>query len=94
MSDVITTIFSGVWDLFTNTIVPGFDISLAKVAIGFFVISFSLSLLSILTGFRSGSSDGSTTISTTPYSSSRSLVYSSRDNKKISLYGYDKIDKV
>lgn len=53
MSDIMTTFFSGVWDLFSNFTVPGFGISLAKVAIGFFVIRFSLSLLSVVTGFRS-----------------------------------------
>lgn len=53
MKETMTVFFSGIWDLFTGFTVPGFNISLAKVAIGFFVIRFSLSLLSLVTGFRS-----------------------------------------
>ena len=55
MQEIMITLFSGVWELFSGFTVPGFGISLAKVAIGFFVIRFSLSLLSLLTGFRSNS---------------------------------------
>lgn len=50
---VMITLFGGVWNLFSSFEVPGFGISLAKVAIGFFVIRFSLSLLSLVTGFHS-----------------------------------------
>ncbi|WP_130870363.1 hypothetical protein [Intestinimonas massiliensis (ex Afouda et al. 2020)] len=55
MQEIMTTFFSGVWSLFSSFTVPGFGIPLAKVAIGFFVIRFSLSLLSLITGFRSNS---------------------------------------
>lgn len=55
MKEIMTILFSGVYDLFTAFTVPGFGISLWKVAIGFFVIRFSLSLLSLVTGFRSNS---------------------------------------
>ena len=55
MKEIMTTFFSGVWSLFSSFPVPGFGIPLAKVAIGFFVIRFSLSLLSLITGFRSNS---------------------------------------
>ena len=53
MQEIMTTFFSGVWSLFSSFTVPGFGIPLAKVAIGFFIIRFSLSLLSLITGFRS-----------------------------------------
>ena len=53
MKEIMVTMFHGVFDLFSGLTVPGFGISLWKVVIGFFVIKFSLSLLSLVTGFRS-----------------------------------------
>ena len=53
MKEIMVTMFHGVFDLFSGLTVPGFGVSLWKVVIGFFVIKFSLSLLSLVTGFRS-----------------------------------------
>lgn len=53
MVQIMKAVFSGVWDLFSGVTLPGFNISAAKVLIGFFVIKFSLNLLSLVTGFRS-----------------------------------------
>lgn len=50
--EFIEVIFDGAWKLFTSVDVPGFGISAAKVCIGFFVIKWSLNLLSVVTGFR------------------------------------------
>lgn len=58
MTQIMKTIFGGVWDLLSGVMLPGFNISAAKVLIGFFVIKFSLSLLSIVTGFRSNVNAG------------------------------------
>lgn len=59
MTQIMKTIFGGVWDLLSGVTLPGFNISAAKVLIGFFVIKFSLSLLSLVTGFRSNVNAGS-----------------------------------
>lgn len=53
--EILTCMLRGVWALLSGVTVPGFGISFAKLAIGFFVIRFSLSLLSLVTGFRSNS---------------------------------------
>ena len=63
MTLIMKTIFGGVWDLFSGVTLPLFDISAAKVLIGFFVIKFSLSLLSLVTGFRSNVGAGAESIS-------------------------------
>lgn len=55
MKEILTCLFRNTWDLFSSVTVPGFGISAAKLVIGFFVIRFSLSLLSLVTGFRSNS---------------------------------------
>ena len=38
MTQIMKTIFGGVWDLLSGVTLPGFNISAAKVLIGFFVI--------------------------------------------------------
>ena len=55
---IMKTIFGGVWDLLSGVTLPLFNISAAKVVIGFIVIKFSLSLLSLVTGFRSNVGSG------------------------------------
>lgn len=50
--DIITTFFSGIWSLFTNTDVPGFGISLAKVFTGFLIVRVCFAILSSITGFN------------------------------------------
>ena len=59
---IMKTIFGGVWDLFSGVTLPLFNISAAKVLIGFFVIKFSLNLLSLVTGFRSNVGSGAESI--------------------------------
>lgn len=46
------TLFGGAWDLMSKVTVPGFGISVAKFAVGFFVIKWSLNILGMITGFR------------------------------------------
>jgi len=46
------TLFGGAWELMSKTTVPGFGISAAKFAVGFFVIKWSLNILGLVTGFR------------------------------------------
>lgn len=53
MKAIMECLFGNLWRLMSEVTVPGFEISLAKVIVGFFVIRFSLLLLSIVTGFRS-----------------------------------------
>lgn len=53
------TLFGGVWDLFNSVIVPGFNISLARVLIGFFVIKWSLNILALVTGFHTNATTAS-----------------------------------
>lgn len=60
---IIKTIFGGVWDLLSGVTLPLFDISAAKVCIGFFVIKFSLNLFSLVTGFRSNVGAGGESVS-------------------------------
>lgn len=59
---IMKTIFGGVWDLFSGVTLPLFNISAAKVLIGFFVIKFSLNLLALVTGFRSNVGVGAESI--------------------------------
>ena len=54
----LSTLFGGTWELFSALEVPGFGVSLAKVAVGFFVVRFSLNLLSLVTGFRTNVGSG------------------------------------
>lgn len=56
MSDtesIISTFFTGIWSLFTNTTVPGFGISLAKVCTGFLIVRVCFAILSAVTGTNS-----------------------------------------
>ena len=81
MTKVMQTVFGGVWDLFNSVIVPGFNISLARVLIGFFVIKWSLTLLALVTGFRSNAATASAQLRS---SSESARHYKAIYDKKVS----------
>ena len=59
---VVTSFFSNLWRLFSGVQIPALGMTAAQLAIGFFVIGFSLKLISLITGFNTGA-DGGTGIS-------------------------------
>lgn len=54
IKNIISTFFDGVWSLFTGFQVPLFDVPLSTIVIGFVMIKLSLTMIGVVTGFRSG----------------------------------------
>ena len=59
LNTIITTFFDGVWSLFTGFNVPLFDVPMSSILIGFVVIKLSLTMVGLVTGFRSGAASAS-----------------------------------
>lgn len=49
--DIVHTVFSGVWGLFSGTMVPGFGFSYGSVLVSIILIKVSLSLIRASFGF-------------------------------------------
>lgn len=57
--EYVTDYFTNIWTMFDSIVVPGFDVSVARVCLGFFVINWSLNILAVVTGFRTNAASAS-----------------------------------
>lgn len=54
--DILASLFSGVWALFTGTVVPGLNVSCATLLIAIIAVKLSISLIRHAFGFGGGTS--------------------------------------
>ena len=53
VSEIAQTFFNNTWKLFTQTKVPGLDVSFAALLVALIIVRISLALFSYLSGFGS-----------------------------------------